>query len=256
MADSELQVSQVIEPAVGLRREMELLQAVANGSQSCGFLIWRCQRAMVVPKRLSHKAGFDHASSILSAQGWPVVIRDTGGDLTPQAPGLINIAMAFRQLRVDGAIRDSYLRLCRPLNEALSGLGVSAYCDSVKGAFCDGDFNLVVAGRKLAGTAQRWRKMDADTGAASNEFAVLAHAVVLVDEDLGTLWRMGNTFYQHCGIEAHIDAQCHVQLADLIPGCGEILLQQTQQHFNFHLNRWLDRQNRFEAEKYRLGRTG
>ncbi|MFC6672229.1 lipoate--protein ligase family protein [Marinobacterium aestuariivivens] len=232
----------VLDPREGLRREMDLLQSVVSGEQPAGFVIWRCRRAIVVPRSLTHKPGFERACEALGQQDWPVIVRETGGDLTPQAPGLLNVALAFRQRRVDGAIRDSYLRLCDPLIDCLRSLGIEAYCASVEGAFCDGDYNLVVDGRKLAGTAQRWRKMAPATGAAQDEFAVLAHAVILVDEDLATLWRMGNAFYRHCGLDAHIDDSLHVQLAELLPGSGDSLLERTQDLFAGCLQAWQTQQ--------------
>lgn len=221
----------LLDAGEGLRREMDLLNTVVSGQTNAGLLIWRCERAIVVPRRLSHKPAFEHARDALDAQGWPVILRETGGDLTPQAPGLINIALAFRQRRVEGAIRDSYLKLCRPLIDALRTMGIEAYCASVKGAFCDGDYNLVVDGRKLAGTAQRWRKLASSTGAASDEFAVLAHAVILGDEDLEPLWRMGNEFYRQCELDARIDPSLHVSLAELLPGRDDNLLHDSIEAF-------------------------
>ncbi|GGO81387.1 hypothetical protein GCM10011348_20300 [Marinobacterium nitratireducens] len=221
----------ILDPHEGLRREMALLQSVVDGDRQAGLLLWRCAPSIVVPRRLTHKPGFDRACEAMAGRGWPVIVRDTGGDLTPQSPGLINVALAFRQRRADGGIRDSYLKLCNPLIDCLRGLGIEAYCASVEGAFCDGDYNLVVGGRKLAGTAQRWRKLAPATGAADDMFAVLAHAVILVDEDLDTLWHVGNAFYRHCGLEARIDERLHVSLAELLPDAGPALLEQSLERF-------------------------
>jgi hypothetical protein len=216
----------VLSPSDGLARELALLDAVVHGRVATGSLVWRCTQSLVVPRRLSHRPHFTGACEALEAQGWPVVVRDTGGDLTPQAPGLINIALAFRQRRVPGAIRDSYLRLCQPLIDCLARQGIAAYCASVEGAFCNGDYNLVVDGRKLAGTAQRWRKMATGTGAAADEFAVLAHAVILCDENLAALWQAGNRFYAQCDLAERIDPALHVSLAELLPaGTGQLIPQ-------------------------------
>jgi hypothetical protein len=225
-------LSPALHPEEGLKQELALLERVVQGQQNSGVFLWRCEPCLVVPRSLCRKPGFDQASVAMQAQGWPVVVRDTGGDLTPQAPGLINIAIAFRQRRTPGAIRDSYLRLCQPLIESLAGLGIEAYCASVQGAFCNGDYNLVVEGRKLAGTAQRWRKVASHTGAAADEFAVLAHAVILCDENLAALWTAGNNFYQACDMPDRIDPALHVSLAELLPGSTEGLIQQSLQRFS------------------------
>ncbi len=208
----------LLSAAQGLRQEMALLDDISSGRALSGVRIWRCEQAIVVPRRLMHKPNFERACARMDAKGWPVIVRETGGDLTPQAPGLINVTLAFRQRRAPGAIHDSYQRLCQPLISCLKALGIDAYCASVDGAFCNGDYNLVVGGRKLAGTAQRWRKMAAGTDA--DEFAVLAHAVILCQENLSTLWQMGNAFYRSCDMPAFIDPALHVSLAELMPEVG------------------------------------
>ncbi|MBY4675022.1 lipoate--protein ligase family protein [Marinobacterium arenosum] len=225
----------------GLRREIALLDAVANGEQPAGFLIWRCRQALVVPRSLARKPNFAAVGERLAAQGWPLVLRQTGGDLTPQAPGLINVALVFRQRRCEGAIRDSYLRLCQPLIDALQSLGVQAYCASVQGAFCDGDYNLVVDGRKLAGTAQRWRRLRTASGA--DEHAVLAQAVILADESLARLWQVGNQFYRLCEMPQRIDAGRHTSLAELLPVAGERLIELVRWRLEQSLRSWLAQQN-------------
>jgi hypothetical protein len=102
----------------------------------------------------------------------------------------------------------------------------------VDGAFCNGDYNLVVDGRKLAGTAQRWRKMAPHTGAAEDDFAVLVHAVILCDENLAALWQAGNHFYAQCDLEERIDPALHLSLAELLPASTDQLLQQSLDRFS------------------------
>lgn len=218
---------QVLPPAEGLAQEMALLSAVTRGELRAGFLIWRCQRALVVPQRLARQPLFDQAARRMHQAGWPVQVRGTGGDLTPQAPGLINVALAFRRRRDKSAIRDSYMTLCQPLIDQLADQGINARCASVPGAFCDGDYNLVVDGRKLAGTAQRWRRMQPEAGADEAEFGVLAHAVLLCDEPLDPLWQAANRFYRYCGLPPHVQPQRHIALAELQPTRSKNLLALT-----------------------------
>lgn len=212
-----LPIGTPIDVKAGLAQEMALLDSVVNGETHSGFFIWRANPAIVVPRSLANKPKFPDACERLAAEDYPVIIRATGGDLTPQSPGLINVALAFRQQRSKTAIRDSYLKLCTPLIDWLEQLGVEAYCGSVQGAFCDGEYNLVVDGRKLAGTAQRWRKMDTDLGLPANSYAVLVHAVLLIDDNLSLLWDKGNDFYRYCGLDNRIDKAKHVALAELLP---------------------------------------
>ena len=62
----------------------------------------------------------------------------------------------------------------------------------MEGSFCDGRFNLAVAGRKLAGTAQSWRRV-------AGVPVVLAHAVIVVDADPQALTEAANAFERDLG---------------------------------------------------------
>ncbi len=197
----------------GLQQELELLDLVASNRLDLGFRLWRCQRALVVPASVSRKAGFTRATRALETQGWPVIIRKTGGDLVPQSPGLLNVSLAFRQRRVKGSIEASYNALCQPLIAAFKSMGIDAYCASVPGSFCDGEYNLVVEGQKLAGTAQRWRRLDSG---GDGDFAVLVHAVILCRDDMPELWSITNDFYRHCDINRVVEYSKHVSVSDLL----------------------------------------
>jgi lipoate-protein ligase A len=73
------------------------------------------------------------------------------------------------------------------LGAALESMGIFASAQSVEGSFCDGRFNLAVGGRKLAGTAQAWRRVEGRP-------MVLAHAVFLIDADPDQLTEAANHF--------------------------------------------------------------
>ncbi|CRX29231.1 Lipoate-protein ligase A [Pseudomonas aeruginosa] len=94
----------------------------------------------------------------------------------PQSPGVLNIALSYalgpgdnEQTRIETA----YLRLCQPICDWLRERGLDAGVGAVAGSFCDGRYNVTLDGRKLAGTAQRWRRNGAGRP------VVLAHAALL-----------------------------------------------------------------------------
>jgi lipoate-protein ligase A len=62
----------------------------------------------------------------------------------------------------------------------------------VEGSFCDGRFDLAVGGRKLAGTAQSWRRV-------AGRPVVLAHAVIVVDAEPEALTEAANAFERNLG---------------------------------------------------------
>lgn len=165
--------------------------------------IWQAPRSLVVPRSYRRFDSFDTVCEHYAAQGWPIVVRQTGGGIVPQGPGIINLSLAYP---VQGpAMRHSeagYRLICDILAQALGTLGVDARACAVEGSFCDGRYNLAVELNdemvKVAGTAQMWRRVP---GAAGNPasgsietHAGLVHALVLLDADTQALTEAANGF--------------------------------------------------------------
>nr|WP_245513984.1 hypothetical protein [Antarcticimicrobium luteum] len=158
--------------------------------------------------------GFARACTRAADAGWPVHLRATGGDLVPQGPGIVNLTLMFREPQgAASTLEDAYKRLTAPICEALSDAGIPSRYGAVSGAFCDGRFNVIVTGRKFAGTAQRWRPM-------AGGMAVQTHAMMLIrTPDENTIATL-NRFYQDCGINRVIHAMAHVGLQELFQLAG------------------------------------
>lgn len=202
----------------GYAQEMEraLLEGAVQRGAGCSWSVWRTHQALIVPSLTANAAGFHTASSEMASRGWPVFIRDTGGDVTPQSPGMVNVSSAFVVKRTpDISIRETYERFCAPLLAFLGTLGLNAHLSSVEGAFCDGAFNIVINRRKLAGTAQRWRPAQTRDGCPG--VAILAHAAIIADADIATSVAETNRFYRLCGLERTVDPARHVSTSAL-PG--------------------------------------
>jgi len=196
---------------------MELLNSVAAGTRRFAVSVWSTRRCLVAPGSIARRDGFGATKAAMAARGWPVFVRGTGGGVTPLAPGVINVSTAFvmppdRPRR----IQEAYGRLCEPILDTLGRLGVSAHCAAVPGSFCDGTYNIVVAGKKLAGTAQRWRRM-ASPNPAGRSFAVLAHGSILCDVDLTEMVKAVNDFHGMCRLERRARRDRHTMLCDLLP---------------------------------------
>ena len=134
---------------------------------------------------------FGAAQKVLAEQGWPVVVRCTGGSCVPQGPGVINLAVIHPKVK-GWHLEDGYQLLCALLRELFLEYGLDATTGEVPGSFCDGNYNLQVDGQKLVGTAQRW------AGGSRDSAAVLAHACLLVDMDLVEATEKINTLYSLC----------------------------------------------------------
>ncbi len=183
-----------------------------------GIVLWQTPQALIVPSGMPRIAGFDAAARASAVTGWPVFERDTGGDLTPQFEGILNLSMAFAVGEGERNIASAYGRLIAPVVAFLrEDMGIDAYASSVRGAFCDGAHNIVIDGRKLAGTAQRWRLMPERAGEA-NITRVLGHIAIVCGGNLDGALDAVNAFYRNCGIDRHVVRNAHITLQQAAAG--------------------------------------
>lgn len=200
-----------VDIAAGLQAEQDLLDAVCRGERSAGLLFWQPRdRALVMPRRHSRLPGFAEACAALEAAGWPVLLRETGGEPVPQSPGVLDIALVYAPEPGEGErIELAYRRLCQPLCDWLTEQGEEPSLGEVAGAFCDGRFNVNLQGRKLVGTAQRWRQ-----GQGGTRPVVLAHAALLLENQREEMVTVVNRFQQACAPERQYRADSHISLAE------------------------------------------
>lgn len=201
----------------GLQAEQALLADVCAGRQGNGVFFWQpIDRALVMPRRMSRLAEFDSACQAVQASGWPVLLRETGGEPVPQSPSTLNIALVYVAPRSEGdlnRIETAYQRLCQPLSEALHAWGGQASLGEIDGAFCDGRYNVNLNGRKWVGTAQRWRQ-----GLNGTRPVVLVHGAALIENERESMVAAVNRFNESCGLEQRCRADSHIALHEVFPG--------------------------------------
>ncbi|WP_025113534.1 lipoate--protein ligase family protein [Pseudomonas sp. H1h] len=195
----------------GLQAEQDLLASVCAGDAEFGLLFWQpSDRALVMPRRLNRLPGFEHACDIYAAAGWPVLLRETGGEPVPQSASTINIALVYAPPRSEGdlnRIETGYRRLCDPICELLDELGGTSSLGEIDGAFCDGRFNVNLDGRKMVGTAQRWRQSQGGQRPVG-----LVHGAMLIDNERESMVAAVNRFNQACGLAQRVRAESHIAL--------------------------------------------
>ncbi|GFM62171.1 hypothetical protein PSCICG_33310 [Pseudomonas cichorii] len=220
----------------GLQAEQDLLASVCAGDADHGLLFWRPNdRALVMPRRMSRLPGFTEASETLADSGWPVLLRETGGEPVPQSSATVNIALVYAQPGTDAdrdRIENAYRRLCQPILDLLTELGGQASLGEVDGAFCDGRFNVNLDGRKMVGTAQRWRQSQGGTRPV-----VLAHGALLLDNERQQMVAAVNRFNELCELDARVRAQSHIALYEAFPEGGFDVLERLNQSYRQMLAR-------------------
>jgi lipoate-protein ligase A len=200
-------------PAAAVARDAELLDAVRTGASPPVARIWENARCLVAARSDARLPRFAAAAEALASEGWPVCVRESGGTTIPQGPGILSLTLVFRPARgAPFTIESGYDAVCRPIERALAALGLAAERGPVGAAFCDGRFDLAVFGRKIAGTAQRWRA--APGGPSPERGAVLLHAVMLGDTDRSEGIGAVNRFYERAGGDRHADPAASITLRE------------------------------------------
>lgn len=192
--------------ADALAHEMQLLDDVSHNPDRRHLWFWESPQCLVSPKSLSNKTNFDKASRQLENEGWPINLRSTGGDVTPQGAGILNVTHVYAtQPGKADDLKKEYDRLCSPIEQAL-GNGASRGWQP--GAFCDGEFNVQFNSRKFAGTAMRIRRGKADR----TRSAVLAHAIMLIEPVSLDAIAAINRFLRLLEENRQIDPDAHASL--------------------------------------------
>jgi lipoate-protein ligase A len=133
-----------------------------------------------------------------------VYLRHTGGCITPQARGILNVTQVFRAPR-DLGIDASYDRLCSPIEEVLQDFGHKATRGLLPNVFCNGRHNVQIDGKKFAGTAQR-RSLCRDDGAS---VAILNHALLLIEPLPMIVFEALKLFHETLGDTVFLQPNAH-----------------------------------------------
>lgn len=192
----------------GLAAELSMLDAVHKGRAQDSAFLWFCANAcLVAPEPFRHAPDFKEVRDDFARKGVPVYLRKTGGGVTPQGPGVLNLALArsFSQ-RPRQSIPQVYLEICDILVETFANYSINAHPGPNEASFCDGDYNLLVGEQKIVGTAQRWRGS-----------AVMCHALILLDVDLEAVTRNIYDFCKSVERKIPVKPDAHTTLARLLP---------------------------------------
>ncbi|KUE87853.1 hypothetical protein ASL20_16710 [Cupriavidus necator] len=207
-----------------LQDELALLDLAAQGRQVAQ--LWEAPLSLVVPRTYLRHAALETARADFAQQGCPVFLRMSGGGLVPQGPGILNLSLAYTVEQPPGARSDAvYLHLCEVIGDALQSLGVDTHWQAVAGSFCDGRYNLAwgppEAARKIAGTAQYWRRAPAAMQTADGQrHLVLAHAVLLVSAGPVQINARANAFEAAIDSGRHYDAGKVVSVLEALLASG------------------------------------
>lgn len=174
----------------GLQRQQRLAEFVTP-QHARRLLLWRAPQALIVSRGDTRLPDFSGAAERLHAEGWPVLVRRSGGSACPVATGTLQIAIA--QATAPGfTMERGYGELAGLIHDALQSYGLAADIGAVPEAFCPGRYDIAIGRRKVAGLSQHWRT-------CGGVMTATTAATLLVAQATAPLVHVVNLFYEVAG---------------------------------------------------------
>lgn len=175
------------DPVLSYALDAAVAERVAEGKAPPTLRIWRPGRCLALGRFDTRLPGYSRAVDHLQAQGIVVVRRQSGGQAVWQDENFVNVSVIAPQERRLG-IPEAYRTYLAGVRRGLALLGVEAEFRHVKGAFCDGPYDLAVREKKLMGTAQIQKRG-----------AVVVHGTMPVWGGLNEMIHRVSAFYSLAG---------------------------------------------------------
>jgi octanoyl-[GcvH]:protein N-octanoyltransferase len=129
---------------------------------------WLPQPTLLFTQRDTRAPGYEEAAAEAMALGYAPVVRASGGEAVPLDHGTVCVDLLMPGEALQ--LRAAFDALAAEIVAAVARLGLRATIGRVEGAYCPGDYDIAVGGRKFAGLAQRRTRQ-----------AIAVHSFVLVE---------------------------------------------------------------------------
>lgn len=117
--------------------------------------LWRHPRAVILglrDRRLPQALG---GIDLLKEQGYAVAVRNSGGAAVPLDDGVVNLSLILPNPERAMDFRLDFDKMVDLIRGSLPGYASRIRTGEISGAYCPGDFDLSMDGRKFCGIAQR-----------------------------------------------------------------------------------------------------
>ncbi|PCE65147.1 lipoate--protein ligase [Salinivibrio sp. YCSC6] len=217
--------------ASAFEKEQALIHRVEQGELNEALLLWQPDAQTLVLPAGQKWPQTPELRLALSALGWQIQSRRTGGAPVPQLPGVINVSyLTVWPNNTPYHIQTAYKYFCTILQSFFHQLGITTTVGDTPGSYCDGDYNLNIAGKKVVGTAQRILHLGTGAGSAK-QTVMLAQACLLIDADCQHIVAPVSLCNQLCGHPDRIEAEVHTPLSahlDELPTTEQLFQLLTQ----------------------------
>ncbi|GAA4713965.1 lipoate--protein ligase family protein [Brevibacillus fulvus] len=159
---------------------------VGEGRLEPAVHLWRHERAFVLGARDGKLPYAGAAISWLRGQGYQVSIRNSGGAAVPLDCGVVNLSLILPTRPGELDIQRHFVLMADLIRHSLATCTDRIETGEVSGAYCPGEYDLSLDGKKFCGIAQRRQTR-----------AVIIQAFVLVEGSGEERGRLVTQFYQH-----------------------------------------------------------
>ena len=176
-----------------------MLTQLQTGLLNEALILWQPKHASLVLPSGNKWHTSEDLKMQLKGLGWQLYSRKTGGAPVPQLPGVINVShMYVWNDNEPYSITVAYEAFCTKLTSFFAQYDVDVSVHATPGSYCDGDYNLNIAGQKVVGTAQR---VVLKQGGGK---VVLAQACILVDVNVETITLPVNLCYSYHNLNERV----------------------------------------------------
>ena len=202
-------VPEVYSVKTDLERQQTLADELTSPSAMPALMVWRCQPALLVTRSETRLPHFDGAAAEMQAAGWPVILRKSGGGACPVRPGTVQVSMIEAAFAA-ATMNAKYAALSKLIQSTLGFFQIVSETGSVAGAYCPGNHDLAVQGKKIAGMSQHWFRNRWGT------HCVVTAASINVEEPPDMLAGVVNRFYSSAGspVRCQAAALTNMRLCD------------------------------------------
>jgi octanoyl-[GcvH]:protein N-octanoyltransferase len=193
---------------LGLARQEQLAEEITRDCPRV-LLVWQAPQALIVGRSDTRLPRFAAAADRLVAEGWPVLIRRSGGSACPVSRSTLQIALA-RTATTEITIDSAYTELTNLIRTVLESYGLNVETCSRPNAFCPGRYDMSINGRKIAGLSQHWRQ-------CNGRIAVTTASALTVEEAPEELAHIVNLFYRTAGGSESCSASAVGALRQALP---------------------------------------
>lgn len=98
---------------------------------------------------------FEPALSVLKEAQHEYVVRNSGGLAVVSDPGVLNLSLVFPEEDQRISINEGYRRMHYLIEQTFKAYGKTIDAIEIPDSYCPGEYDLSIAGRKIAGISQR-----------------------------------------------------------------------------------------------------